>query len=396
MRAVRVWRSGGGRSSLAGGELAEKRRDLRPVRLRGRSRAGMARRNGRMQLVRAWAPRPQRLLDNCLAFGDHRLVPQAPVLTLQGHELAVGVGSRLPSGVGEQQQRKQAPNLRFTSQQRAKAAGQPDRLLAQFAADQAVTRSRHVALGEYQVHHAEHYAEELPQRLGVVLRVVYLVFTQGHMAATGDRLIRGELCEQAIRLARGLGTLLRGEPEVRGLLALLLLTDARRKARTDADGELVPLESQDRRLWDKAMIAEGEAIIEQALRSGRPGPYQLHAAIAACHSGAGSAAETDWPQIAALYGELIRYEPTAVVQANRAVAVGMAEGPDAGLAILDSVREHPQLAGWPQLHLARAEMLRRLDRDTEALAAYRTARQLARPSAERTYIDRRIRELTTG
>ena len=238
--------------------------------------------------------------------------------------------------------------------------------------------------------------EELPQRLGVVLRVVYLVFTQGHMAATGDRLIRGELCEQAIRLARGLGTLLRGEPEVRGLLALLLLTDARRKARTDADGELVPLESQDRRLWDKAMIAEGEAIIEQALRSGRPGPYQLHAAIAACHSGAGSAAETDWPQIAALYRELIRYEPTAVVQANRAVAVGMAEGPDAGLAILDSVREHPQLAGWPQLHLARAEMLRRLDRDTEALAAYRTARQLARPSAERTYIDRRIRELTTG
>ncbi len=143
------------------------------------------------------------------------------------------------------------------------------------------------------------------------------------------------------------------------------------------------------------MIAEGEAIIEQALRSGRPGPYQLHAAIAACHSGAGSAAETGWPQIAALYGELIRYEPTAVVQANRAVAVGLAEGPDAGLAILDSVREHPQLAGWPQLHLARAEMLRRLDRDTEALAAYRTARQVARPSAERTYIDRRIRELTT-
>jgi RNA polymerase sigma-70 factor (ECF subfamily) len=168
---------------------------------------------------------------------------------------------------------------------------------------------------------------ELAGRLATVLRVIYLIFTEGHMATSGETLVRGSLCDTAIRLSRALCGLLPEEPEVTGLLALLLLTDARRAARVGADGELVVLEEQDRRLWDGAMIAQGLALVDGALRVGRPGPYQLWAAIAACHSGAPSATETDWRQIAGLYGELIRYEPTAVVEANRAIAVAMAEGP---------------------------------------------------------------------
>jgi RNA polymerase sigma-70 factor (ECF subfamily) len=232
--------------------------------------------------------------------------------------------------------------------------------------------------------------DQLPARLAAVLRVVYLVFTEGHKAATGDRLVRAELCAQAIRLARALAVLLPGEPEVTGLLALLLLTDARRDARLDDSGDLVLLADQDRSRWDAAMIAEGEELVERALRAGRPGPYQLHAAIAACHSGAASAADTDWREIAALYGELIRYEPTPVVEANRAVAVAMAEGPAAGLVILDAVGTHPQLRRWPQLHLARAELLRRLDRGADALDAYREALALEPTAAERAFIHRRI------
>jgi RNA polymerase sigma-70 factor (ECF subfamily) len=235
--------------------------------------------------------------------------------------------------------------------------------------------------------------EDLPARLDAVLRVVYLVFTEGHKATTGATLVRGELCDQAIRLARVLTGLLPGEPEVTGLLALLLLTDARRKARVDAHGDLVLLEDQDRRLWDRQMIAEGEVLVERALRAGRPGPYQLYAAIAACHSMAPSAAETDWREIAALYGELIRYEPTPVVEANRAVAVAMAEGPAAGLVILDAVGNHPQLARWPQLHIARADLLRRLGRRDEAVRAYRTALQLEPAAPERAFILRRLGQL---
>src|SRR5439155_16671127 len=150
----------------------------------------------------------------------------------------------------------------------------------------------------------------LPTRLDAVLRVVYLVFTEGHTATKGETLIRGELCDQAIRLARALAVLLPREPEVTGLLALLLLTDARRDARVGPGGDLIVLEDQDRGRWDGALIAEGEALVEQALRQGRPGPYQLHAAIAACHSGARAAADTDWREIALLYDELIHYEPT--------------------------------------------------------------------------------------
>jgi RNA polymerase sigma-70 factor (ECF subfamily) len=235
--------------------------------------------------------------------------------------------------------------------------------------------------------------DERPARLDAVLRVAYLVFTQGHLATGGPALVRGELCDQAIRLARGLAALLPGEPEAKGLLALLLLTDARRNARTAAGGELVILEDQDRDSWDHAMIAEGEALLTQALAAGRPGPYQLHAAIAACHSCAPSAAATDWREIAALYGQLLRHEPTPVVEANRAVAVAMTEGPAAGLVLLEAAGLHPQLAHWPQFHIARAELLRRLGRAAEARDAYQSALRLDPPTPERAHIQRRIREL---
>jgi RNA polymerase sigma-70 factor, ECF subfamily len=234
---------------------------------------------------------------------------------------------------------------------------------------------------------------DLPDRLSAVLRVVYLVFTEGHLATRGDVLIRGDLCDQAIRLARALGTLLPGEPEVAGLLALLLLTDARRDARLTPDGVPVLLGDQDRSRWDRAMIGEGEALVERALRRNRPGPYQIQAAIAACHSGAATAADTDWREIALLYGELIRYEPTPMVEANRAVAVAMSEGPAAGLVILDTVGTDARLARWPQLHIARAELLRRLGRRAEAIAAYQTAIALEPPAPERAYLARRMREL---
>ena len=233
---------------------------------------------------------------------------------------------------------------------------------------------------------------DLPGRLSAVLRVVYLVFTEGHLATRGAALIRGELCDQAIRLARALNALLPGEPEVTGLLALLLLTDARRDARLTLDGEPVLLADQDRGRWDRAMIREGEALVEQALRRNRPGPYQIQAAIAACHSGVASAADTDWREIALLYGELIRYEPTPMVEANRAVAVAMSEGPAAGLVILDTVGADPRLARWPQQHIARAELLRRLGRRADAIAAYQTAIALEPPAPERAYLARRMRE----
>jgi RNA polymerase sigma-70 factor (ECF subfamily) len=234
--------------------------------------------------------------------------------------------------------------------------------------------------------------EDLPARLSAVLRVVYLVFTEGHLAAGGDALIRGDLCDQAIRLARALTALLPREPEVAGLLALLLLTDARRGARLSPAGDLVLLAEQDRGRWDRAMIDEGEMLAEQALRLGRPGPYQIQAAIAACHSGAATAADTDWREIALLYGELIRYEPSPMVAANRAVAVAMSEGPAAGLVILDTVSGDARLARWPQLHIARAELLRSLGRRAEAVAAYEAAVALEPPAPERAYLARRMRD----
>jgi RNA polymerase sigma-70 factor, ECF subfamily len=235
---------------------------------------------------------------------------------------------------------------------------------------------------------------ELADRTSGVLRVIYLVFTAGHKPATGDTLVRGDLCEQAVRLARALAGLLPGDPEVGGLVALLLLTDARRAARVSGGGDLVLLADQDRSRWDRAKIAEGSARLAAALRLGRPGRYQLQAAIAACHSCARSAADTDWRQIAALYGELLRYEPTPVVAANRAAAVAMAEGPAAGLALLDEAGADRQLARWPQLHIARAELLGRLGRPADAVAAYRTALELAPAAPERAFIASRIEELS--
>jgi RNA polymerase sigma-70 factor, ECF subfamily len=235
---------------------------------------------------------------------------------------------------------------------------------------------------------------ELPPRLPSVLRVIYLIFTEGHMASRGPALVRGDLCDTALRLARSLASRLPQEPEAAGLLALLLLTDARRPARLDEAGDPVLLAEQDRSRWDRQMIAEGDAVLTQALRLGRPGPYQVHAAIAACHSTAASAEATDWRQIALLYSELIRYEPTPVIEANRAVAVAMAEGPAAGLVILDTIAHDPQLGKWHQLHVARGELLRRAGRAAEAAQAFRAALELEPSAPERAYVTRRLQELT--
>ncbi|HEX3188244.1 MAG TPA: sigma-70 family RNA polymerase sigma factor [Streptosporangiaceae bacterium] len=230
----------------------------------------------------------------------------------------------------------------------------------------------------------------LKTRTADVLRVVYLIFSEGHQASSGDDLLRPDLCVAGVNLARGLAARRPRDPEVLGLLALLLLTDARRAARTDGTGDLVLLEEQDRTRWDQAMIADGEGLLVEALRMGQPGPYQLWAAIAACHSTAASAAATDWRQISVLYGELLKYDPSPVTEANRAVAVAMAEGPAAGLTILDVVLGHPQLATWPRIHVARADLLARMGRGEEAARAYRTALELEPPAAERRYIQRRL------
>jgi RNA polymerase sigma-70 factor (ECF subfamily) len=234
--------------------------------------------------------------------------------------------------------------------------------------------------------------DELPERVGGVLRVVYLVFTEGHRAAAGPRVIRDELCDEAIRLARLLAGLFSEDgpedPEVLGLLALLLLTDARRGAR--AGERLVLLDEQDRGLWDRAMIDEGTRVLDRATRLRRPGPYQLQAAIAACHAAAEHPEDTDWAEISALYTALARHEPTLVVQANRAVAVAMAEGPAAGLAILDELREDSQGRRWHLLHACRADLLGKLGRTAEAGEAYRTALALDPPPAEREFLAGRL------
>jgi RNA polymerase sigma-70 factor (ECF subfamily) len=236
-------------------------------------------------------------------------------------------------------------------------------------------------------------ATELPARLDAVLRVIYLVFTEGHLATSGGDLVRPDLCQQAIRLGRAVAGLLPGQPEARGLLALLLLTDARRAARTDDAGALVLLADQDRRRWDAAMLAEGRRLVEEALPEGRPGPYQLHAAIAACHADAGRAADTDWPQILALYDELLKFERTAVTAANRAAAVAMAQSPEAGLAILLGLGADPAVARWPQLHLAIAELSRLAGRPAAARDAYAEALRLGLAPAQRAFVRQRLARL---
>ena len=236
-------------------------------------------------------------------------------------------------------------------------------------------------------------ADLLPERLDGVLRVLYLVFNEGYAASSGDSLIRRELSSEAIRLTRLVVSLLPDEPEATGLLALMLLHDARRDARTDADGSLVLLDAQDRARWDHDRIAEGQALTQAALAAGRPGPYQVQAAIAALHDEAPSAGETDWPQIADLYRTLMRISPTPVVELNLAAAVAMADGPAYGLAMMDGLLASGELDDYPYLHAARADLLRRLERWTEAEAAYARALDLTTNNAERAFLQRRIDEV---
>jgi RNA polymerase sigma-70 factor, ECF subfamily len=236
-------------------------------------------------------------------------------------------------------------------------------------------------------------AHLLPERTGAVLGVLYLLFNEGYTATTGTDLLRPDLSTEAIRLARTLVGLMPDEPEAGGLLALLLLQDSRRDTRVDAAGELVVLEDQDRSRWDDAAIAEGVEVLERALRRERPGPYQVQAAIAACHATAPNAAATDWHEIAALYGKLARLVPSPVVALNRAVAVAMADGPEAGLALVDRLEATGDLAGYYLLPATKADLLRRLGRADGAAVAYRDALRLARTDAERRYLDRRLAEV---
>ena len=233
---------------------------------------------------------------------------------------------------------------------------------------------------------------DLPQRLDAVLRVVYLVFNEGYSASSGAELIRHDLSAEAIRLGRLMVELLQ-EPEAMGLLALMLLHDSRRATRTSPDGELVLLGDQDRSCWNREQIAEGSALVEQALASHRFGPYTLQAAIAALHAQAPSAAATDWGQIAALYDVLARVEPSPVVELNRAVAVAMHEGPEAGLALIDAILARGDLQDFHLAHSARADLCRRLGRTQDARAAYERALGLTRQAPERRFLERRLAEL---
>ncbi|MEV4294316.1 RNA polymerase sigma factor [Microbispora rosea] len=236
-------------------------------------------------------------------------------------------------------------------------------------------------------------AHLLPERLPAVLAVLYLLFNEGYSATAGADLVRHDLADEAIRLVRVLVRLMPDEPEAAGLLALMLLHHARRAARLDEAGDLVVLEDQERGRWDAGQIAEGVALLDGTLRRGRPGPYQVQAAIAACHSTAARPEDTDWAQIAVLYARLARLVPSPVVELNRAVAVGMAHGPAAGLALVDALRETGALAGYHLLPAARADLLRRLGRTPEAADAYREAAGLAATDAERRYLARRLAAL---
>ncbi|HKE53237.1 MAG TPA: RNA polymerase sigma factor [Actinomycetota bacterium] len=233
-------------------------------------------------------------------------------------------------------------------------------------------------------------AELLPERVPGVLAVMYLVFNEGYSATSGP-LIRIELCDEAIRLARILQGLMPDEPEAAGLLALMLLQHSRREARTGAQGEFVVLEDQDRARWDHDMIDGGLALLDATLARRRPGPYQLQAAVAALHARAPRPDDTDWPQIAALYDRLAEMTPSPVVELNRAVAIAMADGPERGLALLTPLEE--RLGDYQHFHSARADLLRRLGRADEAAAAYRRALDLATNPTERAFLERRLAEL---
>ncbi|HWZ77248.1 MAG TPA: RNA polymerase sigma factor [Candidatus Sulfotelmatobacter sp.] len=234
--------------------------------------------------------------------------------------------------------------------------------------------------------------QELPERLAAVLHVIYLVFNEGYSAAAGAEVTRAELTGEAIRLGRLL-TELQPEPEVIGLLALMLLQESRRAARTSPTGELILLENQDRSLWNREQIAEGVALLQKALQSRRFGSYTLQAAIAAVHAEAESVAATDWRQIVALYDQLVRIHPSPVALLNRAVAIAMCDGPEAGLTHIDAVLEHGELANYYLAHSARAELYRRLGRTDEARASYEKALALTQQEPERQFLQERIRQL---
>jgi RNA polymerase sigma-70 factor (ECF subfamily) len=234
--------------------------------------------------------------------------------------------------------------------------------------------------------------QELPERLGAVLQVIYLVFNEGYSAAAGAEVTRAELTGEAIRLGRLL-TELQPEPEVIGLLSLMLLHESRHAARTSLTGELILLKNQDRSLWNRKQIAEAVALLEKALKSGRFGSYTLQAAIAAVHAQAESVAATDWRQIVALYDRLARIQPSPVVQLNRAVAIAMRDGPEAGLTHIEAVLEHGELANYYLAHSARADMYRRLGRTAEARSSYEKALALTQQEPERRFLQERIRQL---
>ncbi|MDX1578813.1 MAG: DUF6596 domain-containing protein, partial [Gemmatimonadota bacterium] len=233
---------------------------------------------------------------------------------------------------------------------------------------------------------------DLPERLGAVLRVVYLVFNEGYSASSGDSLIRPDLSAEAIRLGRLLVELL-PEPEAEGLLAMMLLHESRRAARTTDDGRLVLLEDQDRSLWDAELIEEGRERVRRALRSRRFGPYTLQAAIAAVHAESPSVEETDWAQIVGLYGLLLQVDPSPVIRLNRAVAVAMRDGPEAGLEIVEALLARGDLEDYALAHAARADLHRRLGDREAAARSYRRALELTNETSQRTFLEDRIQEV---
>ncbi|MDX2193977.1 MAG: sigma-70 family RNA polymerase sigma factor [Gemmatimonadales bacterium] len=278
----------------------------------------------------------------------------------------------------------------LTTREIARAFVEPEATTAQ----RIVRAKRKIA--EARIPYEVPASAELPARLAAVLEVVYLIFNEGYAATEGERWMREEVAAEALRLGEALAGLLPREPEVLGLVALMRLHHARRAARLDADGAIVPLEAQDRARWDRDAIAVGAAELDRALALGRPGPYQVQAAIAALHARAPAPEATDWRQIALLYGALAVHQPTPVVALNRAVAIAFAEGLDAGLAAVDAVAADGRLDDYHLLHAARADLLRRLGRRDEAAAAFTRALALARHPAEQRFLARRLADVTAG